>query len=252
MSLKMCNYFSLSVIEFGGKIPIVITDIVERLRSLNAKHVEGIFRVNGKDSYYDQISREYANKRPNIKNIGGNAYDFASLLKRYLRESSNKYPFFKENIIEEFDKFMNSDIELETKIEKTKATLNKIPKPCYYTLMYIARFMNEIAKEGKENKMNEQTLAICTALGFFPEATTSGIDKAVKNHVKLYNAIIEFVYRYNTEIFGPDDPPKEYFMTVDDLNALTVFPFKNNSELERYKRWREYRRKSVIPFLPTK
>lgn len=92
----MCfpQFFSRQPEEFGGKIPFIVSDLVEQLKKLNADQVKGIFRLSGSARDASLLCAYLDTGRVTNWSLFTDPHTLTGALKRYFREKTSDSPFF--------------------------------------------------------------------------------------------------------------------------------------------------------------
>ena len=248
MSDSSPHFFSRSCEGFGGKISFVMTDLITELRKRNSAQSEGIFRKNGSNQQMNQISSIMDNKRYKDWDKCTDINTVACLLKKHLRDCVDNDPLLPRFFLEKLQSHIESSGEF---VENFKEVMNQISRPRFYTIVFLFKYLVEVYDNCENNKMGPDNLAICIAPNLFdvsvqPNSTdTQTLLKANTNQNKIVSKLIELGH----QIFDDISIPDEMFISDEDI-PLLLTPIIDAKNSESFLKWRNLRRKSLIPYVP--
>ncbi|EAX91197.1 RhoGAP domain containing protein [Trichomonas vaginalis G3] len=219
--------------QFGGKIPFIVTDLVSRLRELNAINEVGLFRLNGSQADINEIIAKLDKGKIADWSKYSNVHTLANCLKKYFRDKVEKTPFFPAT-------FNNTLEQLSTKSEPEvtsglREIILQLPKARIYTLAFIGKFLVDLKQNNAKNKMNASNIAIVIGPNFF------NFDP------KITNILFCNLLQHYDEIFNGFEVTEQLFLTDEDMEIIAAPPIDTNGLLEII----TLRKSSVIPYVPS-
>lgn len=243
------QYFSRSPEQFGGKIPFIVTDLIEKLREPGVIEMEGIFRVSGLASNIADLCATLDNGRISDWTSLNNPHSMASALKKYFRGNCNMLTAegkTEEECFKLITKIPDNGSNEETAVEHFRKIMQFFSKPRQYTLGFFFLFLNEVASHKATSKMDERNLAICIAPNLL-EIKDLPPDQIMANNATQNNAISAMI-RLAPKIFEEYD--FESMKLNDEDMKIISYPPINEKDISRYIEVRSIRKKSFIPFVP--
>ncbi|KAH0794379.1 RhoGAP domain containing protein [Histomonas meleagridis] len=238
------QYFTRSPEEFGGKIPFIVTDLIERMRELNAESVEGIFRLSGPTGEVDNLCSRLDNGRADLSHIT-DVHILSCALKKYFRDIVEIDPLLPFEYFDDVIAIPEMQ-NVEEGIQKFKSLLKNLTSVRLQTFAYLFKYLKDIT-QNPTSKMNSTNLAIV----FSPNIMAS--KKKVKNYEKqikingMQNKAIAMLIDQSDKIFeGVELSP---FITAEDMVILSSPPI-NKNDVQYFIETRKLRHKSLIPFVP--
>ncbi|OHT07028.1 RhoGAP domain containing protein [Tritrichomonas foetus] len=242
------QYFSRSPEQFGGKIPFVVSDLIEKLRELDAANVEGIFRLSGSARDISDLANMLDHGRVKDWSNFSNVHTISCTLKKYFRDMVTydallPYEYF-QTAIDIPNKSANDD----EAAAKFKELMNKLTPARRNTFAVLIKYLFEVS-QSPTSKMHPQNLAIV----FAPNLLTKQPGKIDPEEALLFNAqqnkAIATMIRLYEKIFDDINIGPELFVTDEDLEILASPPI-NARDLPRIIELRNLRKESLIPFVP--
>ena len=137
----------------NSKIPLIVTLLCDKIKSLDGFKTEGIFRKSPSKIELNKYKKRIQNKNWNFDN--NNVHIYAVLLKTWLRELNDcvipmkYYPYC-------------IDMTKEKKLNKEQfeVLLSQLPAVNRELIKYIIKFLNELLNYKNITKMNLQNIAI--------------------------------------------------------------------------------------------
>ena len=245
MSDSLPHFFSRPPEGFGGKISFILTDIVAELRKRNAKSREGIFRLNGNNKVMNSITTKMDNGR--MTNFDDYDNDtIACLLKKHFRDMTNVDPLFPPIIFETLSPlFAGNDVN-EKFVPAFNEILQKLTRPRYFTIVFLFKYLREVADLKDTNMMGPSNISICMSPNLF--ACQQSADFIKINDMQ--NKIVEKIIEFGHELFDGVEVPEEMIIVDSDIPQLLA-PVMEANNSSSFLEWRRIRRKSMIPFVPT-
>eukprot|EP01129_Flabellula_baltica_P008617 TRINITY_DN3443_c0_g1_i1.p1 TRINITY_DN3443_c0_g1~~TRINITY_DN3443_c0_g1_i1.p1 ORF type:complete len:591 (+),score=119.26 TRINITY_DN3443_c0_g1_i1:46-1818(+) len=151
------------------QVPYLVQVLIIHLRSVNAKELEGIFRISGNNQKILDL-KEFVDYNDDKDFRVGKKLDVFSVcgaLKLFFRELPD--PLITHDCYESFIElqgfqvflFINSDISNENiRVFQLKMLLEKLPECHYCTLKYLIEYLHEVSECSHLNKMTTQNLAV--------------------------------------------------------------------------------------------
>lgn len=243
------QFFSRSTDEFGGKVPFIVTDLIAKLRSMEAEKVEGIFRLSGSARDISELSYALDQGRVTDWAPFQNVHTIACTLKKYFRDNVRTKPLLP---FDQFDAFIDIPIKAQTDeeaIPKYKEILKNITEARYNTFAVLLQYLHQISVV-ETSKMNAHNLAIVIAPNLLaPKPGTRSEQDQIKLNA-LQNNAIELMIRLYEKIFDDFKLDESTFITDDDLKILAPPPIDEN-DLVYIAELRKARKKSLIPYVPS-
>jgi len=241
------RFFSRFPEQFGGKIPFIVTDLIDRLRKINATLSEGIFRLSG--SARDTSDLCYALDKGRISNWESfnNVNTVACALKKYFRDMIPLNPLFPHNVYDDLVRISQIQDTPESIANQFREIILSFSKPRLYTIVFLFNYLLEVESNSTKNKMNANNLAIVFAPNLICKISHDQQDALLSNSVQ--NKVISTIIRHGNMIFKDISIPESAFIKDEDLPIISYPPI-DKAHVERLVQMRGYRRKSIIPFVP--
>ena len=154
--------FTILPEEFFGKIPFIVSNIIEELRERHCNRVEGIFRQNGTDGQIKALTEKLDKGPVTDWSSFSDIHTITTTLKRYFSTMATQEPLLTFAM---YDNIVNV-MRLETydkQLSALRKLVNSLPVVRKKTLSYLCQFLNELAGDARETKMSAENLAICFA-----------------------------------------------------------------------------------------
>lgn len=240
------QYFSRPPEHFGGKIPFIVTDIIECLRAKDALKLEGILRKSGAASQIADLSLELDQGRIADWSKYENVHTIACTLKKYFRDLVDTDPIFPKNLYERVCN-IPKNTNKEQMITEYKKLIGELPVARRLTLAFLFRFLYEITTI-ESNKMTSNNIAIVFApnLLAYPEGISA---EESLQYTALQNRTIATMIANTEEIFGDIEINEKSFITDEDMPIIADPPIRQ-SDIDKFTQLQEIRKKSVIQFVP--
>ncbi|KAJ5071810.1 rho gtpase-activating protein 68f [Anaeramoeba ignava] len=176
-------------------IPSIIIETTEFLEE-NALDIEYIFRVPGRVTDVEELTKKFLNNDLTINLFTENIHVVASVLKNYLRIREPPLIVFKL-----YRSFLKIEAKQEAdKNEKLTKLLLMLPEDNQIILKYIFKFLNKVANHSDINKMNSSNLAVVFGPNIF-RAKKSKIKQEAKDFRSIQSLTKHFIDNCD-EIFG--------------------------------------------------
>ena len=243
----MCAmFFSRSIDDFGGKIPFIVTDLVEKLRESGCMTVEGVFRVNGSNKeVWDMIIRLDNGRIKDWGELKG-VHTVASVLKKYFRDKISSDALFPSDIYEKIVR-VSAIKNREEQVEAMKEALSSLSKPKMLTIAYLFRFLHEIYQNASVNKMEAHNLAIVFAPTLF-SAITGTTEQLLQSNA-IQNSLITLIIKNSPEIFQSVEISESDTLTDEEIELIEC-PSLSQTDIDHIVMLRDIRKKSRIPYIP--
>ena len=229
------HYFTRLPEEFGGKIPFIVTDLVDRLKELKAEETVGVFRLNGSQSDLAEICALLDKGRIKDWSKYTNVNTVANALKKYFRDKVSSEPFFPPSLNSELEEASKEEAE-EKQLEAYKAIISKLPSARKLTLAFLVKYLREIEQHSDKNKMNFSNIAIVFAPNLF------SIDSV---NPKVINNMFATMLKGGEYLF--DDVVLDgKTITDEDMKILVYPPYDKTNALEL----RSLRKISLLSYVP--
>ena len=230
------HFFSRSPEHFGGKIPFIVTDLVQKLRELNAIKTVGIFRLSGSANDINTLVSLLDEGRVQDWSKYTNVNTIATTLKRYFRDKAETDPFFPPSLNERLTAASKIKDE-EEQYKALKEIIEELPQARKITLAYIVDYLVEVEANQSDNKMNFNNIAIVFAPNLF---------KFDQNNPTLFNSIFTSILKGAKTIFGDIHIDDKLILTDDDMKVIMNPPVDTTNALEL----RALRKASLLSFVP--
>ena len=230
------HFFCRSPEEFGGKIPFIVTDLIQKLRELNAIKTVGIFRLSGSANDINTLVSLLDEGRVKDWSKFTNVNTIATTLKRYFRDKAETNPFFPPSLNER----LTAALEITDEQQQSaafKEIISELPEARKITLAYIVEYLLEVEANQSENKMNFHNIAIVFAPNLF---------KFDQNNPTLFNSIFTAILKNAKNIFNDIVIDDKYIINDDDMNIIMTPPVDITNALEL----RALRKASILSFVP--
>ena len=231
---------------FQGKLPFIVTDLIQQILKKNGENIEGIFRLNGSDSK-TKILIEHLDNGP-IKDWSQfeDIHTISTALKRYFRQLSKQEPLMPFRL---YDQCIEaSKCNINESISKFIHITKQMDLPRYYLLSYLLRFLSYIASKSSKNLMNPKNLSVC----FGPNIVCSDQpDSAYAMQQSFYsNLSLEILIEHYKSIFNENDLTEDLICNQDDIQAFSVPPLKWSHVVHLIARNKSRLQYGTIPYIP--
>jgi Rho GTPase-activating protein 1 len=229
------HYFTRLPEEFGGKIPFIVTDLVDRLKELKAEETVGIFRLNGSQCDMAEICALLDKGRIKDWSKYSNVNTVANVLKKYFRDKVCTASFFPQDLNSELDDASKIEDE-EKQLRAYKTIINKLLPARKLTLAFMVKYLREIEQNSDKNKMTFSNIAIVFAPNLFSNDAADP---------KAINCMFATMLKGGEYLF--DDVSLEgKTVTDEDMKILVYPPYDTTNALEL----RALRKISLLSFIP--
>nr|XP_055054771.1 rho GTPase-activating protein 25 isoform X1 [Misgurnus anguillicaudatus] len=186
--------------KFGPHlVPILVEKCAEFIR-VHGLHEEGIFRLPGQDNQVKQFREAFdAGERPSFPS-DTDVHTVASLLKLYLRE-------LPEPVVPwtQYQDFLDSTLMLDAATaagkEKLEKQISLLPKVNYNLLSYICRFLFEVQRNSKVNKMSVENLATVMGVNLFKPQVEDAF--SMMKGTPMIQKVMTVMIRHHELLFPP-------------------------------------------------
>jgi len=242
------GFFSRPIVDFFGKVPFIVKDLIDRLRQIEAINVEGIFRLSSSQTRVQKITEEL-DKGP-LKDWSQykDPIALACVLKNYFRTQAKTDPLMTYDYYDLLVAF--ATIPDESIIpERIKKACHQLCPARLNTLAYLMCYLHEIQENQSSNRMNAQNLAICFAPNILAarEQTHDTIIDENPQQIKVVRIMIENYPFFFGDINFSDD----LFISSQEM-ALLLSPQIPPEIISELVNRRAYRKKTLIPYTPEK
>lgn len=242
-----CHHlFTISIEAYNGKIPFIVSDIINELKKRHSEKVEGIFRLNGSDSRIKELISEL-NRGPisswdNIKDV----HTLSTTLKRYFREMTESRPIIPFEI---YELLMKTNEDNDTKMySKVKSVIHggSVPKQNMLILAFIFEYLYSLSLFQEENQMSPKNLSICFTPNLLvpKEPSINMMSESL-----IANRVIELMIANYKDLFGNVIITDTDFCTEDDIAFLLLKPLDMRYLYILINRFK-IRQSSIIPLIP--
>ncbi|KAH0786525.1 RhoGAP domain containing protein [Histomonas meleagridis] len=227
--------------NYKGKIPFIITNLINRLEERNADQQEGIFRLSGRKSEVDRICT-FMDRAPvtdwtQFEDMDNNV--IACALKKYLQNLSSFDPLIGKDISDEVNSTIQLFSEDPTIYSRLKNLLEHSPLTRRNALAYVMHYLKKIADNSGVNNMNSYNLSVCFTLAIFPQTDTI----ASGNSMKAFELFINDF----EQIFDPSWYDAANILTPGDIEKLSA-PIIDISDAKNEQMRRMVKKSSLIPY----
>ena len=209
---------------YQGKIPFIVSDLIQQLVNLKAEKIEGIFRLNGSDKLIKELIEELDKQRITDWSKFQNVHTIATALKRYFRAMATIEPVIPFRLYNECIEIGRNAQEEDEAVERIKSVVKKLDIGRYNTLSYLIKYLHFITEHSDENMMTPKNVAVC----FGPNIITSDrpdSSDAFNDSILVVN-VLEVMISHYDEIFDNKDTINEFLCDEEDIAALSIPPLK--------------------------
>jgi hypothetical protein len=241
------NFVELPPERFNGKIPFIVTAIVNELLNRHADEVEGLFRLSGAErdvlSLLSKLGEGPVDPWPETATI----HVLTGVLKRYLRKLTERDAFiplhFSDSIVAAV--CVQDDAQVCLLL---KNLLEQLSPVRFKMLAYLCRFWHGLTLNSAVNKMAISNLAICVAqVLMIPPTGASSAD--MQSHIALITRATQFFIGNCNEIFAEASIANRDFCTPEDISIIMA-PKLNMANVNHLIVRDAFRRESLIPWKP--
>lgn len=234
------HFFTKKLDLYCGKVPFIITDIINEMDKLKSSQVEGIFRLSAQKTTVENLCLLLDKGR--VTNFQGyeEPHIMACVIKRYIRELSLLDPLIDATIAED----INTEVQIHTDDPQIFLNIQRLidKNPCKTkrnTLAVLMKFFNRITKDANVNRMEASNFAIVFAPSLYPRSDSVASGSAMK--------AIELMITDCDKIFKPEwsDPKIVYLTQNEVLKMAEPVVIEKNLFLESQRRFA--RLNSTIP-----
>ncbi|OHS99469.1 RhoGAP domain containing protein [Tritrichomonas foetus] len=246
---KEIKFFEIPPERFSGKIPFIVTDLIQEMRRRNCEKVVGLFRLNGSDVRCKQLIEELNKGRVTDFSHITDIHTIATVLKRYFRRMSEHDPLIPFTIAECFIALMEIDSNdaepQQLKVMKSliHENLNQCRKKILY---YLCEFLTFIAENESSNQMSVKNLSICIAPNIIVSDHNSGNAMQESGFVNSAFSLLLTHYKEMIDI----ELTNEDFCDEEDI-AQICSPKINMVNVKHLIVRCKLRENSLIPYVPT-
>ena len=240
------QFFTRSPEQFGGKIPFVVSDLINRLREMEGQKAEGIFRMSGAASGIAGLCSELDNGRVADWSVYSNVHTVACALKKYFRDMVVADPLIPAvfyNDMLAIPKTTDQDAQVEA-YKKIVAQLSPARR---LTLAFVFRFLHEVM-QSETSKMNANNLAIVFSPNVLSPIGGPTVEHTLKNNLDQNKTVASLV-TLTDRVFADVEIGENCFVSDDEIEALKPPPLAKD-DIDRFMELREIRKRSMIPFVP--
>lgn len=247
-TLMSNKFFEIPPERFNGKIPFIISDLINEMKRRKVENIQGIFRLNGSDVRCKELIENFNNGQVTDFTKYNDINTLSTVLKRYFRKMSENGPLIPFSLYKNIIKIMDDpSSNQEQQINLIKPLLRSEMSECRLKILkYLCQFLTFIAENEDKNQMNIKNLAICIAPNIIVSETQS--DGAMKESGIVNNAFALILENYESFLDGitvSDDD----IMSEEDIAVLTSPKFAVSTLQHLILRCKE-RENSVIPYIP--
>ena len=240
------QFFTRSPEHFGGKIPFVVSDLIEKLRELNAQNVEGVFRISGSASQIADLCTELNSGRVTDWSKYLNVHTIACALKKYFRDLVATDPLFPTSVYQSVVQIPSVPSD-DVKVQMFKKVVGELSKARRCTMACLFRFLLEVSQT-EASKMGASNLAIVFAPNLLSCESGGTVQSAILNSGEQNNAI-RVLIELTDRVFDDVEVPESAFLSDGEIELLRIPPMGKN-DIRRVMELREIRKRSAIPFVP--
>ena len=239
------RFFSRLPEQFGGKVPFIVTDLINQLRELNAVETEGIFRKNGSAHDLTELSKQLDNGRIKDWSQFKNVHTLACCLKRYFRDMIPNNPLFPHNVYSQLVTIPQIP-GTEAQAKNLKVIFETLPKPRQLTIAYLFKYILEVESQKDINKMNAQNLAIVFSPNIICTLDQDPVAALTNNTIQ--NKFVTTIINIGHLIF--DDIDLDNSVLNDEDIPIIAAPPISKADIDKFVTLRDLRRRSYISYVP--
>lgn len=242
------KFFEIPPEKFNGKIPFIVTDLIEEMKRRKVENIQGIFRLNGSDVRCRELIENLNNGRVTNFSKYSDINTLSTVLKRYFRKMSESGPLIPFSLYKKLISVMDdSSMSQEQQVNLIKPLLRSEMSECRLKILkYLCQFLTFISEHESENQMNIKNLAICIAPNIIVSQTQT--DGAMKESGLVNNAFALILGKYESFLDGISINEDD-IMTDEDFAVMTSSKFPVSTLQHLILRYKE-REDSLIPYIP--
>lgn len=173
--------------------PKVIKLLIERIKELNGKEIEGIFRISGEQEKIEKLKNDLEDGITDLSNYN-DVNVISSTLKLYFR--SLPTPLFDYELSTRCLK-LNDISDQEKRIEEMKDIIKQLSSIRKTSLYHLLELLNEIEKNSRKNLMDSKNLSVVFALNLIKSKQTTGTMEEFYESQKLSKVFEEYIVNYD-------------------------------------------------------
>ena len=232
---------------YQGKIPFVVSDMIDQMKHMHCEKVEGIFRLNGSDILTKRLIEALDAGRIKDWSKYQNVHTVATALKRYFRSMATTEPIIPFRLYNEIIRIGKEEPSKESH-RQLKEFFKKLDTGRYNTLSYLIKFLNFIASHAEENKMTSSNLAVC----FGPNIIVSDrpdSPEALKDSFVIVNVLDDIIANYYI-LFDNAEQVEQWLCDEEDIAILTLPPLEWSHIKNLITRCKERTKNKAIKYIP--
>jgi len=234
------HFFLKPFVEYQGKIPFIVTLLVEHLDLLHSELHDGIFRLSGQKSSVDDICRILDKGYEPDWEKCTDVHEIAGALKRYFFGIVSLDPLIDHSMDEKLISILKKYADIEEMVPLIKEIISNMPQTRRATLGFLLGFLQKIAQNADKNLMTSSNLGVVfSPTLFFTREVVNGM------HCPK---IIEILINKFDQIFNHEWFDSSHFMTKAEIDRMCCPTLDLNDVLIESER-RKIRIGSVIPFI---
>lgn len=242
------HFFTQPLSFFHGKIPFIVSDLINELKKRDCQNVQGLFRLNGSDA----VTKELCDELDRGKIMDWSKYSeihaVSTALKRYFRGIKDFDPILPPQTLDLLVKTLDLK-EKEEFVPKIKEIVLTIEDSKKNLLAYLMQFVKTISLNAEHNLMSPTNLAICIGPNLLSEDESSTSRNMTLG--MLLNSIIEKMIMYSDELFDFFVETGDSFCSDGDIVALSTPPLSQAKIENLISRNHERSRFKIIDVLPS-
>lgn len=241
------HYFSLPPDAYKGKIPFIVTELIQELEKRHADDVNGIFRLNGSDMKVKELIKEFdTGIIPNLS-LYPNIHDISTTLKRYFRAMIDTDPLIPFEHYEAVITAMGLK-DNDQKIETIKSILAKIGKSRLKTLAFVCKYLAKLSLKNETNGMTTSNLGVC--VGPVLISTRDRDNFSFCSQSVLGNKAIETMIKESNLLFDNVEITEEDICDEEDIESFAATKI-NFANAEHMILRCKSRQDSLVPYIPS-
>jgi hypothetical protein len=234
--------------SYQGKVPFIVSDLIQQLINLKAEKVEGIFRLNGSDRLTKELIEDLDKQRITNWSKYHNVHTIATALKRYFRAMATVEPIIPFRLYNECIDIGKSMQDENYAIQRIRGVVKRLDIGRYNTLSYLIKYLHFITEHSNENMMTPKNVAVCFGPNIITSDRPDSTD-AFNDSVLVVN-VLDIMITHYAEIFDNKDTIDRCLCDDEDITALTMPPLKWVHVANLIARTRERCKYKGIPFVP--
>jgi hypothetical protein len=241
------NFFELPPERFNGKIPFVVSDLIDQLTIRHADDLEGVFRLNGPNTEIVQLSARLSRGRITTWPEDVNPHTLTGTLKRYLAKMAEREALIPAHQSNDFlaSMLVKSTPERSRVLRQSVNLLDPVRRK---TLAFLCRYWHSLTLKADKNQMGPQNLSVCVSQVVMTPA--SGNDAAdTCRQVAASNHLVTVLIESYLDIFADVQIMDSDFCTEDDVITIQAPKFRMDN-IDQLILRDTLRRQSLIPWVP--